>query len=196
VLPSFACWCEQDQVATVLETCVMKVLPSRPECFQSLATSEMCVYPARRQSRTHRCARALLDLASGCGQNALHGPCAVVVVTQCCPVSHKKGPSNAGRGHGAPLRVPRGPFSAHEAPGQRHGGRRPIPHDRLPVRLRAGICANAGIDLLQRLQFHVDWGREFEARPCVWYLAKHQLQWVLNAPQHGPARHCGLSTTE
>ena len=25
VLPSFACWCEQDQVATVLETCVMKV---------------------------------------------------------------------------------------------------------------------------------------------------------------------------
>ena len=25
LLSSFACWCEQDQVATVLETCVMKV---------------------------------------------------------------------------------------------------------------------------------------------------------------------------
>jgi hypothetical protein len=29
VLPEFACWCEQDQVATVLEACVMHVRRGR-----------------------------------------------------------------------------------------------------------------------------------------------------------------------
>ncbi len=38
MLPSFACWCEQDQVATVLETCVMKVR-RKSERLQLLATS-------------------------------------------------------------------------------------------------------------------------------------------------------------
>ena len=68
VLPSFACWCEQDQVATVLETCVMKVR-RRPKCFYFLASFAACQHPEKCEAGTHQCV-VFADLALGSGQNA------------------------------------------------------------------------------------------------------------------------------